>query len=218
MMTGDAFFQDFGSPLYVEDGTMFSVDFSGGGGWGDPWPDSGGGGGWGDPWPDSGGSSGSGVSFGITMPVRLPGTGGSGPDVKRILTNLANTTEAQMQQTLGAWQQGQISADAAIDRQWALLNGMVQQMMRYGSQGMLSAAERDRRIDPSRLRWDWIAYYIDPISVASTGQPAPLRPLPQMTAPVYGGIGASGNFGGSNMFWVVLILLGVVVIAKMGKS
>jgi hypothetical protein len=215
-MTSDAFFEDFGSPLYVENGTMISTDFSGGG-WGDPWPDSGGG--WGEPWPDSGGSSGgSGVTIGFTMPVKLPSTGGSGPDVKQVLTNLANSTEAQMKQTLGAWQQGQIGADAAIERQWTLLNGMVQQMMRYGSQGMLSAAERDRRIDPSRLRWDWIAYYIDPISVAATGQPAPLQPLPQMTAPVYGGIGGPGGFGGSTMFWMVLILLGIVVIAKMGKS
>jgi hypothetical protein len=218
MMASDEFFRDFGSPIYVEDGTMFGTNLSGGG-WGDPWPDSGGGG-WGDPWPGSGGSgsSGSGVTFGFTMPVRPPASGSSGPDVKRILTDLANSTEAQMRQTLGAWQQGQISADAAIEKQWALLNGMVQQMMRYGSQGMLSAAERDRRIDPSRLRWDWIAYYIDPISVATTGQPAPLKPLPQVTAPVYGGFGGPGGFGGSTMFWMVLILLGFVVIAKMGKS
>lgn len=206
-MTSDAFFQDFGSPVYLEDGTTFGVDFSGSGG---------GGGGWGEPWPDSG--SGSGVTIGLTMPVKLPSSGGSGPDVKQVLTNLANSAEAQMKQTLGAWQQGQISADAAIERQWALLNGMVQQMMRYGSQGMLSAAERDRRIDPSRLRWDWIAYYIDPISVAATGQPAPLQPLPQNPAPVYGGIGGPGGFGGSTMFWMILILLGVVVIAKTGKS
>jgi hypothetical protein len=209
MMASDAFFRDFGSPLYVEDGTMFSVDFSGGGG-----------GGWGDPWPDSGGSGGSGVTIGFTMPVNLPGTGGSssGPDVKQILTNLANSTEAQMQQTLGAWQQGQINADSAIDRQWTLLNGMVQQMMRYGSQGMLSAAERDRRIDPSKLRWDWIAYYIDPISVGSTGRPAPLQPLPQTSAPVYGGFGGAGSLGGSTQFWLVLLLLGAVIILKMSKS
>jgi hypothetical protein len=206
MMSSDAFFRDFGSPLYVEDGTMFSVDFSGGGG-----------GGWGDPWPDSGGTGGSGVTIGFTMPVSTWGSI-SGPDVKQILTNLANTTEAQMQQTLGAWQQRQISADSAIERQWALLNGMVQQMMRYGSQGMLSAAERDRRIDPSKLRWDWIAYYIDPISMASTGQPAPLQPLPQTAAPVYGGLGGSGGFGGSTMFWVALLVLGAVFVMKMGKS
>jgi hypothetical protein len=208
MMASDAFFRDFGSPLYVEDGTMFSVDFSGGGG------------GWGELWPDSGGSGGSGVTIGFTMPVNLPGTGGSGsgPDVKQILTNLANTTEAQMQQTLGAWQQRQISADSAIERQWTLLNGMVQQMMRYGSQGLLSAAERDRRIDPSKLRWDWIAYYIDPISMGATGQPAPLQPLPQTAAPVYGGIGGPGGFGGSTMFWIALLVLGAVIVMKMGKS
>ena len=209
MMAGDAFFRDFGSPLYVEDGGMFGVDFSGG--WGEPWPDSGGG--WGEPWPDSGG-----VTIGITMPVRPPDTGGSGPDVKQILTNLANSTEEQMRQTLGAWQQGQVSATSAIERQWSLLDGMVQQMMRYGPQGMLSAAERDRRIDPSKLRWDWIAYYIDPISMGSTGQPAPLKPLPQTPAPVYGGIGGPGGFGGSTMFWMALILLGAVIIMKMGKS
>lgn len=83
--------------------------------------------------------------------------------VKEQLTALANSAEAALQQNLGAWQAGQITADAAATRAWAVLNDMVRRMLAAGPQGQTSAAERDRRIDPSRLRWDWIAYYIDPI-------------------------------------------------------
>lgn len=119
------------------------------------------------------GGGGGGASIGGTFPasgginITLPtggSGGGSGPDVNEILTALVNAAERALQANLGAWQANQVSADAAVERAWSILNDVVARMMAYGIQGRNSAAERDRRIEPARLRWDWIAYYIEPIT------------------------------------------------------
>lgn len=106
----------------------------------------------------------------------IPGLGGNRPpDAKEQLTSIANGAEQQMRGNLAQWQAGQLSRDAAIAQAWKILNDTVSRMMQYGAQGRVSAAERDRRIDPSMLKWDWAAYYIDPIA-GGIAAPAPLPP------------------------------------------
>lgn len=141
------------------------------------------GGGGGGGWFDGlfGGSPGSGIN------VNLGGSGGgggaSGPDVKQVLTALANQHEQALQANLGAWQAGQLSAEEALSQGWGLMDSFTAKARQYGSQGELSAAERDRRINPAYLRWDWIAYYLDPI----TGGPTAPPPVPGGGTTVGGG-------------------------------
>lgn len=140
------------------------------------------------------------------------------PDVKEILTNIANNAEAALRANLEAYRQNQISGDAAITRGWQLLDGMTSAMLQYGTQGRISAAERDRRVDPSLLRWDYIAYYIDPISVETTGSPVTVKPLEVTTA----GVGGIGGFGGlttrSGMMWLIVGGLLLLVMLKSRKK
>lgn len=170
----DDFFRDFGQPI-LEDGTMWDFGFASTGG---------GGGGWGAPgWPDEQ----------IQVQVSLPsagGGGGSAPDARPALTEIANAAEAALRQNLQVWQAGTVAADTAIARAWSTLDAMTGQMLRYGQQGYISAAERDRRVDPRYLRWDYIALYIDPIAMGATGAPAAVRPLSSGTlAPAAAGLG-----------------------------
>lgn len=127
-----------------------------------------------------GGSPGSGLGIG------LPGGGGSAspPSLSETLTGLVDASERAMKANLAAFQLQQIGASDAIERGWAILNDMVSRLAAYGAEGNKAGAERDRRIDPTRLRWDWIAYYIDPIN----GGPTPAQPLPV-------GVGAGGAVG-----------------------
>lgn len=151
-------------------------DFSTSGG---PTYTGGGGGGFWDDLFNFGGNPGSGIS------VSLPGS--SGPSVNQTLTALVNAAEAALQANLAAWRAQQTGTDAALSNGWRILNDVVARLTGMGAQGVKSAAERDRRIDPSQLRWDWIAYYLDPI----TGGPTNPQPLP---APVAGGgLGAGGS-------------------------
>jgi hypothetical protein len=208
MLSSDAFFADFGSPVYLENGTMdFFSDLSGGG-WGDSWPDSGGG--WGDSWPDK-----STVSIGFNLPVGGSG-GGSMPDVKEILTAIANQSEDALKSNLAAFTQNQIGASQAIDNAWNILNRMTASMLQYGSQGMISAAERDRRVDPRYLRWDYIAYYIDPISQKAYGKPAEIRPLPSGNMPGIPGYSSAGFAMNSN--WALLIAGGLLLFLVWKKA
>lgn len=193
-MISDRYFRDFGNPI-LEEGAMFSFsDVSVGG---------------------SGGGFG---SFNFNLPnVTIGGSPGS-PDVRRILTDIANSSEAALQANLQSYQTGQISADAAISTAWDILNKMTSAMLQYGEQGRISAAERDRRIDPRFLRWDYVAYYIDPISQLATGKPASVPALPAVSgnAPVYGaGIGA---FGMRNETLILLLLLGLIVWKALRKK
>lgn len=201
----ERFFLGFNQPI-VEDGStyMYTVDYLGGGG---------------------GGGTGVSVDLGpvdLNWSGQLPSAGPSQPDVKEQLTQLANAYEAELQRNLASYQQGRLSADQALASAWSLLDQFVAACYRYGSQGALSAAERDRRIDPARLRWDWISYYIDPIAIAATGAPASSpnpAPVPGLPAPVPGlpaPVGA--GFGlGQNQILLVGGLLLVLIVWKMKK-
>lgn len=178
-----------------------------GGGWGEPgWPDSGGG--WGEAgWPDSGG--GFGVSVQLSPPTQ-PGAPGAGvPDVRVILSQIANSAEAGLINNLNGWRQGTLDADVALHEAWDILNAMTSAMLRYGPQGQISAAERDRRVNPSLLRWDYIALYIDPISQGSTGSPAAVQPLPGPgSPPILAGAGLGTR---QNVLLIGAALVGLVM-------
>ena len=87
----------------------------------------------------------------------------SGPTTSEQLTLIVDAAERLLKTNLGQFQAGQISASQAVSVAWSLMDQMVSKCQAFGAAGMKSAAERDRRIDPSQLRWDWAAYYIDPI-------------------------------------------------------
>ena len=56
-------------------------------------------------------------------------------------------------------------------------------MYAFGAQGVRSYAERDRRAENGQyLRWDWLAYYRDPI-VQNSGLQAPEKPLTSSQIP-----------------------------------
>jgi hypothetical protein len=192
---GDAFFRNFGSPVYVEDGTMF--------GSGDIYFPSSGGGGSGF-WNELVGSVGdafSGFSFSPNA------------NVKVALTRITDQAEAALKSNLAAWQAGQVSADAALERGWSILNSWVAQCYRYGQQGVKSVEERDRRLQSPNLRWDWIGYYLDPISMAAKGAPASAAPvLPSSGAGGWSGAGFApvDTREGSQQ---LLIIAGLFVIA-----
>lgn len=194
-MISDRFFPNFGNPV-LENGTMYDfadISFGGGGGF----------------------------TFNLN-PSNLNLGGSRQPSAKEILTQIANSAESALQANLQAFNNGQISADEALKNAWDLLNRMSAAMMQYGDIGRKSAAERDRRIDPRFLRWDYIAYYIDPISQASTGTPATVPNLPFQTGgsasggfvPRTAGIGA---FGIGNEMLILLVLLGLIFWKAMKK-
>lgn len=162
-----------------------------------------------------GGSPGSGIN--IVIPTGGGGGGAAGPDVKQILTTLANQAEAALQGNLGAWQAQQIATDDAIARAWDIMDRFVSECMRYGQQGALSAAERDRRINPAALRWDWVAYYIDPM----TGGNTPLPPVPgggvNVGGPLPGG-GGSVPYYPRQQFDPLLLMAGAVLLVLFLKK
>lgn len=135
--------------------------------------------------------------------------GGGGPSAAESLSDLANATEAQLQANLAAYRSGQLSGSDAAARGWQLLNSMVSRMLSAGSIGRKSAAERDRRIDPAMLRWDWIAYYLDPIPDSDSASGAAFTPAQG----VPGGVGQTPvftggfGFGGNNNQWIALALI-----------
>jgi hypothetical protein len=188
----ERYFADFGVPI-VEDGTVIDWNFA---------PNIGGGGGsWGPSgWPD----------INIALPIGGSGGAPRPPDVKQALTRITDASAAALEANLRAYQAGQVDASSATARAWDLFNGWVQQVLIYGPQGRITAEERDRRLNSPRLRWDWIAYYIDPIpgSGAAPGATAPVTPAPGTTpgGPVYAGPG----FGGMNSDW---LLIGAVAVA-----
>ncbi len=161
----------------------------------------GGGGGWSD------------FSFNLNPPdINIGGSGSGMPSAKEILTQIANSAESALQANLQAFQNGQIAGSEALSVAWDILNKMSSAMLQYGDLGRKSAAERDRRIDPRFLRWDYIQYYIDPIAQASTGKPATVPNLPVNNAPSVppqtAGIGALGM---RNETLIMLALLGLIL-------
>lgn len=175
------------------------------------------------------GSGGGGVALpglgGIN--IQIPGLGGGGssvPDTSEQLTALVNAAERELQWNLGEWQAQGIGAQQAIERAWSILNTLIPRLYRYGPEGINAAAERDRRIDPSRLRWDWIAYYIDPINGGPV-QPEPLPPgssfLPTNpgtggTAPLYPGQLAIQNSNDVLLWGAAIVLMLLLLTNRKG--
>ena len=131
------------------------------------------------------------------------GTGGAGggPSLSQTLTQIVDSYESRLKGNLASWQMNQISASAAIANGWQLMNAMVSACLAYGSAGQNAAAERDRRINPALLKWDWIRYYIDPI----TGGNTPLPPVPG------GGVNVNNSLTGGNSQMLLIAALAVLV-------
>lgn len=169
---------------WFDSGSHYDFGFTNGGG-------GGGGGGW-----DAGGG------IVIDFPPLGGGGGGGGgaPSLNQTLTQIVDSYEYQLKGNLANWGNNLITAEAAISEGWKLINGMVSACLAYGAAGSKAAAERDRRINPAQLRWDWVAYYIDPI----TGGNTTLPPVPG------GGVNiTSGQFGGNNQ---TMLLIGLAVL------
>jgi len=157
--------------------------------------------------PTSGGGGGGG---GFNLPpitIAFPGGGGGGgggvaPSLSRTLTQIVDEFEQRLIANLAEWNNGQKTAADAVSVGWSLMNGMVAACSRYGAQGQRSAAERDRRINPTMLRWDWIGYYIDPI----TGGPSTPPPLPSGA-----GVLPSTGIGGIDNSTLFLIVAAVAI-------
>lgn len=210
-----------------------SLDFAGGGGsqgdypmysdWTDPIYDpssafaSTGGGG-----SSSGGGLGAWIGSlfggdpGSGLPISIGGGSGA-PDTSETLTQIVNALETQLKANLAAWQVQQTPTDTAVSNGWALMNQLVSRCAAYGAEGLKATAERDRRVNPAQLRWDWIAYYIDPLTGGATS-PAPLpttvtpagTTLPGGTVPgglVGAGIGIGGNGNELLIFGFVAVFM-----------
>lgn len=177
--------------------TISSEDYYSGAGWGD--------------WVNTGIAS-----FGGST-VAAPNTGG-GPDIKQQLTTLANQTEAALAQNRDDFAAGRVPASQAYSQGWGLFDGMISQMLRMGPQGQVSAEERDRRLNSPRLKWDWIAYYLDPLG--GTPPPAPISTpigggVPGSTLPPYqAGIPPTGLGGIDSKTLIIgaLVLVGALMI------
>jgi hypothetical protein len=170
VIASERLFRDFGSPVTVEDGTTmwdYSYDFGTAVGW----PD------------DNAGSVGIRFDFGgfnVSADPRTFGGGGGGtPDVKVVLTRITDGYAAALESNLNAWRAGSLTASQAISQGTQLLNQWAAECLRYGDQGRKTVEERDRRMQSPRLRWDWIGYYLDPITQAAEGKPA--NPAPPST-------------------------------------
>lgn len=174
-------------------------------------------GGWGDPnmwnFAIQGGMIGTSAIIGATQ------TSPQG-QLKINLSDLANATEAALRANLGAYQSGQMSAADASARGYGILNDMVARMLQAGAQGQLSAAERDRRIDPSRLKWDWIAYYLNPIPNSQTtagAAPAAIQSAGGVYAGGVSGSGLGGLFGSNNTLLVVVVVAALALVLMRSK-
>jgi hypothetical protein len=217
VIASERLFRDFGSPVTVEDGTTmwdYSYDFA----------STGGGGGWGPSgWPDDRVGGGIRFDFGgfnVAVDPRTFGGGSGTPDVKVTLTRITDGYETALKSNLDAWKKGSLTASQAISQGTQLLNQWAAECLRYGDQGRKTVEERDRRMQSPRLRWDWIGYYLDPITQAAEGKPA--NPPPPSTVggapgPIsYSGIGALPPMSQTTQLLVFggLFLLAFVLLEK----
>ena len=140
--------------------------------------------GFGDIFIDPGMDPGAGVNIDISgIPNPVGGGGGGGTSTtNQTLTQIVDSFEAALKANLAAWQTQAKTPAAALETAWRLMNGMVTEVRKFGAAGTKAAAERDRRVNPAMLRWDWIAYYIDPITGSNTTLP-PVPGGPVATGP-----------------------------------
>lgn len=105
------------------------------------------------------------------------------PTTSQSLTQIVDYWEAQFKANLGMYQQGMRTASDAIAFFDNGMDKMRVDMYAFGAQGVRSYAERDRRAENGQyLRWDWLAYYRDPI-VQNSGLQAPEKPLTSSQIP-----------------------------------
>lgn len=136
------------------------------------------------------------------------------------LSELANSAESALRANLAAYQGGQMSAADASARGYGILNDAIGRMLQAGPPGRISAAERDRRIDPGLLRWDWIAYYLDPIpnSQASAGAaPAAIQSASGVFTGGVSGSGLGGLFGDNNQLIVIAVVAALALVLIRSK-
>jgi len=165
-----------------------------------------------DPGIDPGG----GLNIDIGFDGGGVGGGGGTPSVNQTLTQIVDSFEAALKANLAAWQVQNKTAAVATDFGWQLMNQMVAAVRAYGAAGVKAAAERDRRINPSMLRWDWIAYYIEPIT-------GPVTVTPDVPGgPVTGVPGAGGGgstllpttIAGMNPLWIAAAAVILILVLK----
>jgi hypothetical protein len=148
--------------------------------------------------------------------------GGGAPSVSQTLTGIVDAAEGALQDNLNRFQAGVIASAPAVQRAWAILNQMGVELARYGAEGQKALAERDRRVDPARLRWDWISYYIEPLtggaigSAGSGGAPTTsITGVPGAGAGV-GGVTQAGLGFGSIPDWALVLaaVAGLLYLSK----
>lgn len=156
----------------IDDETLPFYDFGGGGGSAPP-------SGFVSPGYDagewsilSGEQSMAGITLGVgpaNIGFDFGGGSGGGPTISQTLTQIVDGAEGQLQSNLQQFQSGLVDASTAIARGWQILNGCMNALTQYGAEGQKAIAERDRRMNDPRLRWDWISYYIEPIAGGAQG-------------------------------------------------
>ncbi len=162
------FFGNAGSPAPVDFGNFGFTDAFGGG------------------FGSTGGGTNTQPGGGIAINIGSGGGAPRPPSTNEKLTVIVDGYESQLRANLAQWTVGGLGASAALGLGWQIMDAMVTACRQYGAAGEKTAAERDRRINPAMLRWDWIAYYIDPI----TGGQTTLPPVPGGGAT---GVGTGGN-------------------------
>jgi hypothetical protein len=144
------------------------------------------------------------------------GGGGGTPSVNQTLTQIVDSFEAALKANLAAWQVQSKTAAVATNFGWQLMNQMVAAVRAYGAAGVKAAAERDRRINPAMLRWDWIAYYIEPIT-------GPVTVTPDVPGGPVAGIPGTGGGGstllpttiaGMNPLWIAAAAVILILVLK----
>lgn len=101
-------------------------------------------------------------------------TGGSAPgaDPRRATTQIVDSAEAFFKQNLSEFQRGTKSAAQALRDFDSVWEQMRSALLNWGSVGQRALAERDRTYAAGQyLRWDWLAWYRDPIAGYSGSRP-----------------------------------------------
>jgi hypothetical protein len=147
-----------------------------------------------------------GGSFNLTA---SPGFGGGGtrqPDPKVVTTQIVDQYETALKNNLAMYQAGQRSKADALKTFDTLFAQMQQQLSAYGDTGRRAIAERTP--GNSLTRWDWVAYYRDPIA-GGTQNGGGL--LDTVTGPITSGTGISSTT-------LLLIAAAVVVVILLRRK
>jgi hypothetical protein len=171
-----------------------------------------------------GGGGGGGINIGIGV-GRGGGGGGGGPrvpSVNQVLTEIVNSYERILSANLGEFQTGVKDGETAYNFATAKFDEMIQSLLQYGAQGENAAAERDRRRNPSLLKWDWILLYIDPINGGLPSAPPGPSIAPRVpragggVPPIRTPYPSSSGFGqiDNTLLYLLLAAAAVLVLTK----